>query len=124
MEENEVKTPAPATTALTAVKLYGLHIAPRKVRMVVDRIRGKGVEEALNMLQFIPKAGAEPVRKLLYSAVANARQLSALDVDDLYVKTVTVNKAEVMKRWTPRAQGRATKILKMTSHVILQLGVK
>lgn len=112
------------TMTFTPVRLKGLHIAPRKVRVVVDRIRGKGVEEALSMLQFIPKVGAEPVRKLLYSAVANARAESEVDVDQLFVKTVFVDQADMMKRWTPRAQGRATKILKKTSHVTIELGVK
>ncbi len=109
--------------AYTAVKLKGLHIAPRKVRVVADRIRGKGVEEALNLLQFTPKAAAEPLRKLLFSAVANARSLHGVDVDDLIVQTIFVDQAEMMKRWTPRAQGRATRILKKTSHVTLQLGL-
>ena len=112
-----------APLALTAVKLKGLHIAPRKVRMVADRIRGKGVEEALNLLQFTPKGAAEPLRKLLYSALSNARSLHGVDVDALIVQTIFVDQAEMMKRWTPRAQGRATRILKKTSHVTLQLGL-
>ncbi|MBM4341978.1 MAG: 50S ribosomal protein L22 [Deltaproteobacteria bacterium] len=111
------------TAPLAAVKLKGLHIAPRKVRVVADRIRGKGVQEALDLLQFTPKLAAEPLRKLLFSAVANARFVGGVDVDDLYVETIFVDQAETMKRWTPRAQGRATRILKKTSHVTLQLGV-
>jgi len=113
-----------ASRPLAPVRLKGLHIAPRKVRVVVDRIRGKPVEEALNLLQFIPKAGAEPVRKLLYSAMINAEAVKQLAVDDLYVEAVFVDQGEMMKRWTPRAQGRATRILKKTSHVTIQLGIK
>ncbi|MBI5609227.1 MAG: 50S ribosomal protein L22 [Deltaproteobacteria bacterium] len=111
-------------TTTTKVYLRNLPIAPRKVRVVVDRIRGKRVEEALNLLQFITKLGATPVRKLLDSAIANARNNQGLDVDSLYVKTVFVDQADMLKRWTPRAQGRATKILKKNSHVTLELGVK
>jgi len=111
-------------TTTTKVHLRNLNIAPRKVRVVVDRIRGKNVEEALNLLQFITKLGAEPVRKLLDSAIANARTNQGLDVDTLFVKSVYVDQAAMLKRFTPRAQGRATKILKKTSHVTLELGVK
>lgn len=111
-------------TTISKVYLRNLTIAPRKVRVVVDQIRGKRVEEALNLLQFITKLGAEPVRKLLDSAIANARANQGVDVDALYVKTATVDQADMLKRWTPRAQGRATKILKKNSHVMLELGVK
>ncbi len=120
-EEATIESTGPGE--MSAVRLKGLHIAPRKVRVVADRIRGKGVEEALNLLQFIPKVAAEPLRKLLWSAVANARSLQGVDVDDLVVQTIFVDQGESMKRWTPRAQGRATRILKKTSHVTLQLGL-
>lgn len=120
-EEASIESTGPGE--MSAVSLKGLHIAPRKVRVVADRIRGKGVEEALNLLQFIPKVAAEPLRKLLWSAVANARSLQGVDVDDLVVQTIFVDQGESMKRWTPRAQGRATRILKKTSHVTLQLGL-
>ncbi|MSQ82137.1 MAG: 50S ribosomal protein L22 [Myxococcales bacterium] len=105
------------------VRLKGLHIAPRKVRVVADQIRGKSAGKALDLLAFTPRGAAEPLRKLLFSAVANAReQNEGLDVDELVVQTIFVDQAEMMKRWTPRAQGRATRILKKTSHVTLQLG--
>jgi large subunit ribosomal protein L22 len=111
-------------TTTTKVFLRGLQIAPRKVRVVIDQIRGKPVQEALDALQFITKLGAGPVRKLLDSAIANARHNHGMDVDALYIKTATVDQADMLKRWTPRAQGRATKILKKNSHVMLELGVK
>ncbi len=106
------------------VHLRNLLIAPRKVRVVVDQIRDKPVAVALDMLQFITKLGAGPVRKLLDSAVANARETHGMDVDALYVKSVYVDQARTLKRFTPRAQGRATKILKKSSHVTLELGVR
>jgi len=111
-------------TTTHTVHLRNLTIAPRKVRVVVDQIRNKPVAEALNMLQFITKLGAEPVRKLLDSAVANARNNHGMDVDALYVKSVYVDQARMLKRFTPRAMGRATKILKKSSHVTLELGVR
>jgi large subunit ribosomal protein L22 len=106
------------------VHLRNIPIAPRKVRVVVDRIRDKPVGEALDILQFITKLGAGPVRSLLDSAVANARNNHGMDVDALFVKQVYVDQARTLKRFTPRAQGRATKILKKTSHVTLELGVR
>lgn len=111
-------------TLTHTVHLRNLNIAPRKVRIVIDRIRDKKVEEALNILQFITKLAAEPVRKLLDSAVANARTNHDMDVDALFVKSVFVDQARMLKRFTPRAQGRATKILKKSSHVTLELGVR
>lgn len=110
--------------AANIVYLKNLSIAPRKVRVVIDLIRGKPVAQALDILRFTPKLGAEPVRKLLDSAVANVRQEGSTDVDALIVKTVYVDQARTLRRFTPRAQGRATKILKKTSHVTLEVGVK
>ncbi|MSP93478.1 MAG: 50S ribosomal protein L22 [Myxococcales bacterium] len=104
------------------VKLSNLNIAPRKVRVVVDRIRGKNVAQALDLLHFMTKLGAGPVAKLLDSAIANVRQQGDVDVDALVVQSVYVGEARTLKRWTPRAQGRATQILKRTSHVTLVIG--
>lgn len=108
----------------TKVHLRDLDIAPRKVRVVVDQIRNKSVAEALNVLQFTVKLAAEPMRKLLDSAIANARTNHDMDVDALYVQTAYVDQARTLKRFTPRAQGRATKIMKKSSHVTLVLGVR
>ncbi len=94
-----------------------VRLSPRKVRLVVDQIRGKGVEEALNTLKFVPKRAAELVSKTLRSAVANAENTQSVDVDRLYVKRVEVGAAGMWKRFMPRAMGRATNIRKRLSHI-------
>ena len=94
-----------------------MHIAPRKVRLVVDMIRGQGVEQALGILEFTAKRAARLVAKTLKSAVANAESTQNVDVDALYVKRVYVDEGPVLKRFLPRAHGRATQVLKRTSHV-------
>jgi len=99
-----------------------LRMSPQKVRLVVDLIRGRAVEEALNILTFSPKAAARPLGKLLKSAVANADQKGGLDLDKLVLKTATVDEGPTWRRWLPRAQGRATRIRKRTSHVTIILG--
>lgn len=98
-----------------------LRISPRKVRLVVDQIRGKGVEEALNILTFSPRGAAEPLAKLLRSAVANADNKGDVDIDKLVVDTAYVDEGPTWRRWLPRAMGRATRIRKRTSHVTLEL---
>lgn len=104
--------------------LRWLRMSPRKVRLVVDLIRGKGVEEALNLLTFSQKSAARPVSKLLRSAVANADDRGGFDLDKLVVKTAYVNEGPTWRRWLPRAMGRATRIRKRTSHVTLILSEK
>ena len=99
-----------------------LRVSARKVRLVVDLIRGHSVEDALNLLNFSEKAVAEPVAKLLRSAVANADTAGKYDLDKLVVETAYVNEGSTWRRWLPRAQGRATRIRKRTSHVTLILG--
>jgi len=94
-----------------------IRVSPRKVRLVVDQIRGKGVEEALNILKFVPKRSAAIVAKTLRSAVANAENTQSVDVDRLYVKRVTVDEGGMWKRFIPRAMGRATRIRKRLSHI-------
>jgi len=101
-------------------KLKFTRIAPRKARLVADLIRGKKSEEALNILTFTPKAAARIIVKLLKSAVANATQ-KKIDVDRLYVKTIMVDQGPTMKRFMPRALGRATTIRKRTSHITIVL---
>jgi large subunit ribosomal protein L22 len=98
-----------------------VRVSPRKVRLVVDQIRGRGVEEALNVLKFIPKRSAGLVAKTLRTAVANAENTQTVDVDRLYVKRVKVDEAGMWKRFTPRAQGRATRIRKRLSHITIVL---
>jgi large subunit ribosomal protein L22 len=94
-----------------------VRISPRKVRLVVDQIRGKGVEDALNILKFVPKRSAGLVAKTLRAAVASAEGTQSIDVDRLYVKRVTVDEGGMWKRFTPRAMGRATRVRKRLSHI-------
>jgi large subunit ribosomal protein L22 len=98
--------------------------SPRKMRLVVDLIRGKSVGEAYALLQYSKKRAAEPIDKTLRSAVANARNKadeagSLVDVDDLYVKEAYVNEGPRLKRWRAAAQGRAAPIEHPTSHVVI-----
>ena len=103
-----------------AVAKY-VRIAPRKVRVVMDLIRGKNVAEAFAILKFTPKAGAEVVEKVLRSAVANAENNFDIDVDKLYVKTAFADQGPTLKRFQPRARGRAMQILKRSSHITIIL---
>jgi large subunit ribosomal protein L22 len=103
-----------------AVTKY-LRIAPNKARLVADLIRGKRVAEALTVLRFTPKKGARFINKTLRSALASAENTKKMDIDKLVVKTIYVDKGPVLKRWQPRAMGRATPILKRTSHVTVVL---
>jgi len=98
-----------------------LRISPRKLNLVAQMIRGKGCERALAELQFSPKRIALDVRKALQSAIANAENNHQLDVDRLFVVEATVGKALVMKRFSPRARGRAARIEKPFSHLRLVL---
>ena len=99
-----------------AVAKY-VRIAPRKVRVVMDLIRGKNVAEAFAILKFTPKAGAVAIEKVLKSAVANAENNHDLDVDRLYVSSAFVDQGPTLKRIHPRSRGQAFKILKRTSHI-------
>lgn len=99
-----------------------MKISPRKIRLVMDEVRGKRVEYALNMLSFSPSKGSKLLKKLINSAVANAVQNNGADVDALLVKRVFADEGPVMKRWMPRALGRATRILKRTSHLTVVVG--
>jgi large subunit ribosomal protein L22 len=96
-----------------------VRITPMKARRVVDMVRGLPVDEALSLLQFAPQAAAETVYKVLESAVANAGTTEGLDRGTLVVSLARVDEGPTMKRWRPRAQGRATRILKRTSHITL-----
>jgi large subunit ribosomal protein L22 len=96
-----------------------VRITPLKARRVVDLVRGVPVDQALATLQFAPQAAAETVHKVLRSAVANAETTEGLDTHDLVVSVAHVDEGPTMKRWRPRAQGRATRINKRTSHITL-----
>jgi large subunit ribosomal protein L22 len=102
-------------------KLKFVRVAPRKAQLVADLIRGKRSEEALNILTFTKKAAAKILIKLLKSAIANATQKKNIDVDRLYIKKITVDQGPTMKRFQPRALGRATTIRKRASHITIVL---
>ncbi|HBF13582.1 MAG TPA: 50S ribosomal protein L22 [Deltaproteobacteria bacterium] len=95
--------------------------SPRKLRLVVDLVRGKGVQEALDCLKFQRKVGAVDVSKLIRSAVANALQKGGARADRLFVKTIMVDQAAIMKRFMPRAKGSASSIQKKLSHMTVVL---
>ena len=103
-----------------AVARY-IRISPRKVRLIMDEIRGKKIEEALNQLSFAPQKGAFILKKLINSAVANAEQNFEMDVDRLYIKRIYADEGPTLKRFRPRAMGRATRIRKRTSHLTVVL---
>jgi len=96
-----------------------VRITPMKARRVVDMVRGMGVDDALALLQFAPQAAAETVFKVLESAVANAEGTEGLDRGSLVVAKAMVDEGPTMKRWRARAQGRASRINKRTSHITL-----
>lgn len=103
-------------------KLKHVRISPQKVRLVVDVIRGLGVDKALAQLHFLNKKATGPVEKLVKSAIANALNGFELNRDNLFVKEIMVDEGQKLKRWMPKARGRATPILKRTSHINLVLG--
>jgi len=107
-----------------SAKLKFIRLSPQKTRLVADMVRGKAVQEALNILKFSPQRPADVVAKLVRSAVANAEQKGVSDVDRLFVKALLVDQGPVLKRFMPRAQGRATKIRKPTSHITVILDEK
>lgn len=98
--------------------------SPRKVRLVADLVKGKSVDEALRELQFTTKRAAEPVAKLIESAVANAQENDGKQREDLRIKNITVDQGPTLKRFRPRARGRATSIKKRTSHISVVLDEK
>ncbi len=101
-----------------------IRISSRKVKLVIDLIRGKKIGEAFNILEFTPKAASPVVAKVLKSAVANAEHNYNMDLETLYVKEIFVGEGPTLKRFRPRAQGRATQILKRTSHITVVVAEK
>ncbi len=104
-----------------AAKLSGARLSAQKARLVADQIRGKHVEEALDILTFSKKKGAELIKKVLESAVANAEHNEGADVDELRVSTIYVDEGMTMKRIRPRAKGRADRILKRSCHITVKV---
>lgn len=107
-----------------SAKLSYLRIAPRKVRLLADLVRGKSVKEARTLLNFAVKKGSLPVLKLLNQAASSAVNNFQLDQDNLYISKVTVDEGPKYKRWRPRSRGQAYEIQKKTSHIILVLNEK
>jgi len=98
-----------------------LRISARKARLITDLIKGKKVEDGMNLLKYSPKRGSRFVLKVLNSAVANADQNPNIDVDTLIIRNAYADEGPTLKRWRPRAMGRATRIRKRTSHVTVVL---
>ena len=106
----------------TEATLRGVRLSAQKGRLVADLIRGKRVDQALNVLAFSPKKGARIIKKVLESAIANAEHNDGADIDELKVKTIYVDKAATLKRFTARAKGRGNVILKQTCHILVTVG--
>ncbi|MDF3839081.1 50S ribosomal protein L22 [Cupriavidus basilensis] len=100
----------------------GARISAQKTRLVADQIRGLPIERALNILTFSPKKAAGIVKKVVESAIANAEHNEGADIDELKVKTIYVDKATSLKRFTARAKGRGNRIEKQTCHITVTLG--
>ena len=106
----------------TKASLRGAHISAQKGRLIADLIRGKKVDQAINILAFSPKKGAQLMKKLLESAIANAEHNDGADIDTLKVKTVHVERGAYMKRFMARAKGRGTRVQKHSCHIYLTVG--
>ena len=108
----------------TEATLRGVRLSAQKGRLVADLIRGKPVDQALNVLAFSPKKGARIIKKVLESAIANAEHNDGADIDELKVKTIYVDKAATLKRFTARAKGRGNRIVKRNSHITVYVADK
>ena len=98
-------------------KLRGARLSAQKARLVADQVRGRPVEDALNLLTYSSKKGADVIRKLLNSAIANAEHNEGADIDELKISEIYVDEGMTMKRIMPRAKGRADRILKRSCHI-------
>jgi len=106
----------------TKAVLRGVRLSAQKGRLVADLVRGKSVDQALNILAFSPKRGAKIIRKVVESAIANAEHNDGADIDSLKVKTIYVEEGATLKRFTARAKGRGNRILKPTCHIYVSVG--
>ncbi|MDY0071895.1 MAG: 50S ribosomal protein L22 [Thauera sp.] len=106
----------------TKATLRGVRLSAQKGRLVADLVRGKPVEQALNILAFSPKRGAKIIRKVVESAIANAEHNDGADIDSLKIKTIHVEEGMTLKRFKARAKGRGNRILKPTCHVYVAVG--
>lgn len=106
----------------TKAVLRGVRLSAQKGRLVADQIRGKAVDQALNILAFSPKKGAQIIRKVVESAIANAEHNDGADIDSLKVKVIHVEEGMTLKRFTARAKGRGNRIVKPTCHIYVSVG--
>ena len=106
----------------TKASLRGVHLSAQKGRPVADLIRGKKVDQALDILTFTPNKGAAIIQKVLESAIANAEHNDGADIDELRVSSIYVEKGAVMKRYSARAKGRGDRITKQTCHIYVTVG--
>jgi len=106
----------------TKASLRGARMSAQKGRLVADMIRGKRVDQAMNVLAFTPKKGAAIVRKLLESAIANAEHNDGADIDTLKVKIIHVERGAFQRRFQARAKGRGNRVLKHTCHIYITVG--
>ena len=104
-----------------SARLKGARLSAQKARLVADQIRGKGVEEALELLTFSPKKGADIIKKVLNSAIANAEHNEGADIDELKVSSIFVDEGMTLKRIRARAKGRADRILKRSCHITVKV---
>jgi large subunit ribosomal protein L22 len=104
-----------------AAKLKGARISAQKARLVADQVRGKGVEDALNLLAYSNKKAAHIIKKVLDSAIANAENNEGADIDELKISSIYVDEGMTMKRLRPRAKGRADRIFKRTCHITVKV---
>ena len=112
---------APAAPPVVRASARYVRIAPRKARLIADQVRGLHIEKARALLQFSPRGAAEDIHKLIDSAAANAENNHDLIGDEMRIATITVDEGPTLKRYRPRAQGRATPIHKRTSHIAVAL---
>ncbi len=106
----------------TKATLRGVRLSAQKGRLVADLIRGKRVDNALNILVFSPKKGAQIIKKVVESAIANAEHNDGADIDALRIKTIHVEEGTTLKRFAARAKGRGNRILKPTCHIYVTVG--
>lgn len=106
----------------TNAKLWGVRLSAQKGRLVADQVRGLPVEKALNLLQFSPKKGAQIIKKVLESAIANAEHNDGADIDELRVTRILVEQGTTLKRFHARAKGRGNRISKPTCHIFVTVG--
>jgi len=119
--KSPAKKAAPAAPPVIRASARYVRIAPRKARLIADQVRGLHIEKARALLQFSPRSAAQDIQKLIDSAAANAENNHDLIADEMRVATITVDEGPTLKRFRPRAQGRATPIHKRTSHIAVAL---